>query len=225
MEISIGRKPGNTLVLDSPKVSGNYARIWFEDNRVWIDNISSIVNGKKNDLYVDNQRVEAKTALSNPCYINIATVSMDVSYQISSMQTPATGSAFSQMDDDGKITMRKVPPTANTERAIPIQITWSLRGVCETRKIPLAHQVTIGRSESDTVKIPDTETTVSQHHVILERRNSEIIVKNGSKSAEGLGKNPFYCNNIGVTEEIPFEDGIELYLGDAKVKISILRGM
>lgn len=226
IEISIGRSSGNTLVLDFQRVSGNHAKIWFEDNRVWIENISSVVNGKKNDLYVDNQRVEEKTTLPNPCHINIATVSMDVSYKMADIQTSIKWNTSSQMDDDGKITVRKTLSLAYTERTIPLRVTWSLRGMSESREIRFARRVTIGRSESDTVTIPDSETTVSQHHVILERKDNEIIVKNGSKSVTGIGKNPFYYNGIGVTEEeIPFENGMELYLGEAKVTIKILHGM
>ena len=225
MDISIGRSAGNTLVLDCQKVSGSHAEIRFENNTVWIVNTSRVVDGRRNDLYLDRQRVDEKAVLPNPCHINIGTVSMDVSYKMTDIQTIPTTNMSSQMDDDGRITVRKAPQSTVTERPIALQVTWSLRGKSESKRIPLAHQVTIGRSVSDTVTIPDPETTVSQHHVILERMGNEIIVKNGSKNVEGMGKNPFYHNGISVTEDIVFEDNMELHLGDAKVTISIVRGM
>jgi hypothetical protein len=55
---TIGRRPGNTLVIDDDFVSGSHAEIAFDQGGWWLVDLNST-----NGTFVDGQRIHARTRL------------------------------------------------------------------------------------------------------------------------------------------------------------------
>lgn len=57
-EITIGRKPDNTIVLSEAFVSGNHSKVYVKNNIVYIEDLNST-----NGVFVNDERVEGKAKL------------------------------------------------------------------------------------------------------------------------------------------------------------------
>ena len=60
VERTVGRDPANDFVIDDGEVSGRHARIVFEDNAFWVEDLDS-----RNGTHVNGRAVEARTRLEN----------------------------------------------------------------------------------------------------------------------------------------------------------------
>ncbi len=69
--VSIGRTPGNTIVLDNSYTSAQHALITHRDTQWWIEDL-----GSRNGTLVNNIPVNEPTALSNGDVIAIGDVSI-----------------------------------------------------------------------------------------------------------------------------------------------------
>ena len=69
----VGREPGSTVWLDSPKVSRCHARILVTGSQVVIEDLTS-----KNGTIVGETRIDAATALSNGDQVKIGTFTLTV---------------------------------------------------------------------------------------------------------------------------------------------------
>ncbi len=56
--MTIGRSPTNTIVLDSTYVSGEHARIFFRDRSLWVEDM-----GSRNGTFLNDQRIQGAVAV------------------------------------------------------------------------------------------------------------------------------------------------------------------
>lgn len=216
LEVSIGREPGNTLTIDYECLSSRHALITCEGSRVYIANVSKMRNGEQNELYVNRILIQEKTELRKGCRLNIGMIPMVVDWTLD-----APGAQ--EQDEDHTVRRRPQEDDDATVRIRPMELSvrWSIRGMEGSSRVMLTGQATVGRDARDTVCIEDVEKSVSKHHLILIRTGRSIVLRNGSREDPVEGKNPFYYNGNGIVDEIPFENGMTVYLGDARVTLEL----
>ena len=72
--LSVGRDPGNDLVLDSAKASRSHAVVFLEGGELWVED-----QGSTNKTYVNSRPIERKTRLRDGDRVRFADISFTVS--------------------------------------------------------------------------------------------------------------------------------------------------
>ncbi len=218
LEISIGRETGNTLKIEYSCLSARHALITCEGGKVYITNVSEVRDGEQNELYVNRSLIREKTELVSGARLNIGMIPMVVDWTLSTQNMDA------QDDDDRTVRTRRQPLDDDATvrvRPMALHVRWTLRGEEGSSRVLFTSQATIGRDKKDTVCIEDAEKSVSKHHLILFRAGQNITLRNGSREDPVEGKNPFYLNGKAIVDEVPFENGMTVLLGDAKVTLEL----
>lgn len=215
LEISIGRKVGNTLTIDYMCLSGRHALISCEGERVFISNVSEFKDGKQNEMYVSRRLVTGKTELTNGCRMNIGMIPMIVTWTL----VGAAPQPLADLD----MTVRRREDEDMTVRSKPeyLNVSWTLGGRTGSARVVMKGEVTIGRAENDTVSIPDPDKSVSKRHIVVSKREDSVIVANGSRKDPTEGRNPFYLDGQKVVDEVPFRNGMCLQAGDARITLTM----
>lgn len=76
--LTIGRDTSNNLVIDDPAVSRRHARLHYENNAYWVEDLGSL-----NGTYINGSRVSSKTRLSEQDEITISLTSISLKSGVS----------------------------------------------------------------------------------------------------------------------------------------------
>jgi pSer/pThr/pTyr-binding forkhead associated (FHA) protein len=90
-EVTIGRLPDNTIVIDNPAVSGRHARLFLEEDRVVVEDLRS-----KNGTYVNEQHV-VRAVLNDRDVLLIGKHKILFSAAVESVATAADGAGPTTM--------------------------------------------------------------------------------------------------------------------------------
>lgn len=212
VDFTIGREAGNSVVLPDPSVSAYHARITCMGPEVMLENISSVQNGQRNRLCVDRREIDGPTPLRSGAHLTVGTAAVNVTW---TETRSVTG------DETMRVTRHAAGDMTQRTPITLLEVSWTLAdGRQGKQAVKLAGRVTIGRDEKDTVVIPDP--SVSRSHMIVTLEQGALVLRNGSLD-KGNGRNPFYCGGQAVYDQAQYQEGQDIYAGQATIRLRLVR--
>jgi pSer/pThr/pTyr-binding forkhead associated (FHA) protein len=159
--VTLGREPGNDIVLNAPSVSRRHARIYVWEGRCCIEDL-----GSSNGVYVNGHKIKEAVAIDPSSHIDVGGFDITLS--------------------DGKT--RSMPPekpatSQQSPAAIPqvggpllIGLTEPVAG--KTFLLPAFGEAIVGRGEGCTVIV---------HHNSISRNHARIIIGQSGITVQDLG--------------------------------------
>ena len=225
LEISIGRAPDNTLCLDYKSVSAHHAVLRCEGEELWIANVSTVENGKRNPIHVQRSVVEEKAVLDNHSRLTIGMVKLWIRWE---NRLPEPQYTLDEADrtlrpEDLDQTLR--PDSLDkTLRGVLVDITWRASGKSGQHSVRIFdREVTVGRGENAAIRLDtDAQSGVSRLHIALCPDGDGVKLKNISSPDPRNGKqNTVWVNNALLEGEVPVRSGMQVRLGNAELVLNV----
>lgn len=160
-DLILGRDPGTDVVIESPGVSRQHARIFFQDGLYVIEDLNS-----SNGTFVNEQQITAPAHLQPEDRIRLGKL-VEIVFRAPAVQSEEIVESPAYASDELSATMLADDSFDLAQTAIPPQLSVTIAGD-ETQDHTLTRDViTIGRADDNDIVVPSK--IVSRYHGRLER--------------------------------------------------------
>lgn len=232
-ELTIGRAEGNDLILVEGGVSRKHARFFLEGEKFMVEDA-----GSANGTWVDGEKIEGPTQLSNKSQIVIG--DYEIQLKLGSKSLPrAAGAKPSKEPTTAKGTPIKAANAPRSTRVVSAikegkpsngaalakrqgpgkaagpQLR-GLTGAITGKTFPLSGTLTVGRVAGVDLQIDDDSVS---------RRHAEVVVKGKEVTVRDLGSaNGTTVNGAPITEDTPLSSGDIIQFGVVEVMFETAAG-